>query len=136
MKQFTIKALGLFVMLLTFGWVQAQNSAPVQVQQDPLKGFSNSPEGYDAAKSNWVASHPKDYEVMNPTAVQKVDAQALPWGAPENKDRWISENPRAYAEMVATPDDARTRMSKEQLATFPAEKQAAILKDANFIIID
>lgn len=132
MKQFAIKAIGLLTLLLAFGWLQAQKSESA----NPLTELNSNPAGYDAAKETWVGTHPAEYAAMNQATVPTTEAKAQPWGAAENKDRWISENPRAYAELTAKAAETRTVLTKEQLATFPAEKQAAILKDANFLIIE
>lgn len=132
MKQFTMKAIGLLTLLLAFGWVQAQKTetpSPI-FQADP-----NS-ESYDATKEDWVAKNPQAYQAMTQTAEKAVEAPVAPWGAPENKTQWISEHPREFAAMTAARTDNRTVLTKAQLATFPAEKQAAILKDSNFLIID
>lgn len=132
MKQFTLKAFGLLALLFAFGWVQAQKNE----QPSTLNQAATNPAGYDAAKADWVATHPTEYQAMNQGDAKVVDTQATPWGAAENKEQWISQHPREYAEMTAVKADNRTIMTKEQLATFPAEKQAAIKNDPNFNVIE
>jgi hypothetical protein len=136
MKQFTMKAMGLLAMLLAFGWVQAQNSEPVTPKADPLSELNASPAGYDAAKTDWVATHPKEYDALNGVTAKAAGDQAKPWGAEANKEAWITAHPREYAEMVAVPADSRIRMSKAEFNAFPVEKQAAIKNDTKFIIED
>ncbi len=133
MKQFTLKALGLLALLCAFGWVQAQKTE----LPSTLNDAATNPAGYDAAKADWVASHPKEYQAMDQNTAAKVVAPAAtPWGADENKDQWVAQHPREYAEMMAPKTDDRIIMTKSQLATFPAEKQAAIKSDPKFNVIE
>ena len=127
-----MKAIGLLTLLLAFGWMQAQKTeAPGTIfQADPTS------ESYDATKEAWVAKHPQEYQAMDQGAAKVDETAVAPWGAPENKPQWITQHPREFAEMSNARMDNRNVLTKAQLATFPAEKQAAILKDSNFLIID
>lgn len=132
MKHFTMKAFGLLAMLFAFGWVQAQNSeAP---QANPQTEWSTNPAGYDAAKTDWVASHPQEYKAMHGETAKAIEVKTNPWGEDANKEAWIAAHPREYAAMSVTPADTRIRMTKEEFKAFPPAKQEAIKQDANFII--
>ena len=127
-----MKALGLLAMLFAFGWVQGQNTETPAA--NPQTEWSTNPAGYDAAKSDWVASHPKEYQVLNGETAKAVEVKNTPWGEDANKESWIAAHPREFAEMNAKPADTRIRMTKEEFKAFPAAKQEAIKNDANFII--
>lgn len=134
MKHFTFKAIGLLALLFACSLLHAQNGNVSTPKADPMTQLATDPAGYDAAKEKWVATHPQEYKAMEQSNA-RVSDQAMPWGAPENKEAWIKANPAEYAKMSANTDN-RQRISKAQFEAYPAEKQAAITNDPNFIIED
>lgn len=129
-----MKALGLLAMLCAFGWVQAQNNEQVPTKADPLTELTANPAGYDAAKSEWVATHPQEYDALNGATAKAAPSATMPWGDAANKEAWVAAHPREFAAMNNAPADTRIRMTKEEFKAFPVEKQKAIQADTRFII--
>ncbi|HEX2898273.1 MAG TPA: hypothetical protein VHS96_00995 [Bacteroidia bacterium] len=139
MKQLLkLKAMGLLIMLLAIGYVKAQSLTPQEpIRQGGLADPSVDAAGYDAHKAQFVAEHPEQYnQMIGNQTIKEVTPQGYPWGAPENKESWIAAHPREFAEYTQKLTDNRVRMTRAEFNAFPAAKQEAILKDANYIIID
>lgn len=132
MKQLVkIKVMGLLLMLLTLGYVQAQSIAPAEpVRQGGLADPSVDAAGYDAHKAQWVAEHPQEYNEM----VQQGTKSTLPWNSPEEKEKWVAEHPGEYKNMTQQATDTRTRMTREQFNSLSPAYQERVRLDANIVV--
>lgn len=133
MKQLLkIKVMGLLLMLLTLGYVQAQSIAPAEpVRQGGLADPSVETAGYDAYKAQWVAEHPEEYQALD----QQGTKPALPWSTPEDKERWAAEHPAEYQKLVGQqPTDTRVRMSKQEFNNLDEAHQRRVRMDSNVVV--
>jgi hypothetical protein len=131
MKQFSFKVFGLLALLLAFGVAKAQNSEPAQ----QLKELGADVSTYDAAKAEWVATHPEAYQSLEQQNA-RVAEEVMPWGAAENKANWVAAHPEEYAQYAKSVNDTRVRMSRTEFNGLSAEMQAKVMLDSNIVIID
>lgn len=151
----TKKAIGILVVLLSMGYLKAQNAVP-----------NAFPVGDEKAKQEWIKANPDAYrslggqlqdtdgqkkkvattEVASTPEAVKIAASPQPWGANENKAAWIAAHPAQYAQLANQPVDApsvvveplnetRIRISRDEFTALPADKQASVLS-GNFLIVD
>ncbi|MFN8396764.1 MAG: hypothetical protein U0176_19215 [Bacteroidia bacterium] len=126
-----IKVMGLLLVLLTLGYVQAQSIAPAEpVRQGGLADPSVDAAGYDAHKAQWVAEHPDEYNKM----VEQGTKSTLPWNTPEEKEKWAAEHPAEYKKMTEQGADNRTRMTREQFNSLSPAYQERVRLDANIVV--
>jgi hypothetical protein len=139
MKQvLNLKAMGLLFMLLTIGLVKAQSLTPVEPARQGDQAVPHwDAAGYDAQKTQWVNENPDLYnQMLNGKETVQPQVNTAPWGAPENKAAWVAAHPQEYAAMAQKVEDTRQRITRAQFNAYPADKQAAILNDPNFVIIE
>lgn len=135
-RLFGIIATAMLTVLLGITSAKAQQSVNPLVNSQLPNAYQGQAQ-YDAAKENWVKEHPAEYkELSDPAAASAARVQAdKPYGKIENKEAWIREHEDLYLEMQK-PLEERKVLSREELKSFPAEKQKSMLADPNFKIID
>lgn len=138
-----LKAMGLLVFLLTLSCVQAQTVAPTR--GDGLDNPQIQPAEYDAYKVMWVQENPGEYDLLLKNSTAKDDPngshRTAAWSSPEEKERWISEHPREYAELMEAQKaigkaEVSPTMTRTEFNALPVGRQQAILNETNTRIID
>lgn len=125
-------------LMLGFGWLSAQNNAPAGFPTNSRPADGNvDAAGYDAAKAEWVATHPAEYNALIEGKTTKVNTETnrTEFATEAEKDKWVEKNPALYQEALK-PIESKTTYTREELKQLPLDKQQSILNDSNFTIID
>lgn len=162
-KFIALKTIGLLALLLSFGMVRGQSSVPTNQPKNAESAVTPQQEAEILRnKEAWIAAHPEDYQrlsgqqVVAPSQGTEMSAKekeayyashpelntrqsavtTYPWGAPENKEAWVSTHPRQYQHMTEAHQDNRIVITRAEFNQLPAIKQQAISNDPKYNVVE
>ena len=96
----------------------------------------------EAEKAAWIQAHPTDYERL---AGEKVTITAPEFKTQAEKDAWVKSQETAKVNVIISTEAEKnawlianpnvTFVSQEEFDKLPADKKAAMLNDANYVIV-
>ena len=110
-------------------WIQANTQSPASF------GGSIPQFNSDAEKAAWIAANPAAYQAIG-GAIPDVIGSDTQFISSEEKEAWIQNNAALYNPVVEQEAPSVIYMSQEEFNALPAEKQASVLSDSNFVILN
>ena len=110
-------------------WLQANPQLPSS-SGGSIPEFSS-----DAEKAAWIAANPAAYQAIGGGTLDVIGSDTQ-FVSSEEKEAWIQNNAALYNPVVEQEASSVIYMSQEEYNALPAEKQASVLSDSNFVILN